>query len=819
MKKIYEFDSFLIDVNNRTLFNAGEPVPLKPKVFDTLLLLVEGKGNLVGKEHLMQGVWGDTIVEENNLTQNISMLRRALGASPGGDSYIETHPKRGYRFHAPVREYWDEDDALVVEKYTSSHIVIEQKSAQPLTQLVTPEPPPQKTDTALSEMAATTAAARFRWWQSGRMLAATAIIAVVVLVAGVAIGRFFPPPEAEPHQEWRFALEPNVLLDFKVSGTGLAISSGVINPAGNLIAYSRFDGKKDDVWIISTEGGLPQAVTRDEFRNLSPVWAVDGGEIAYVSVRGDKATIWRIPLLGGMPKLVYRFEEKQGPSPATLPTLIKWVDGKIYYSCRGNLYALEIETSQILALTNFEPSKSNAHGFAVSADQQWACYVAQVDGQFDIWKIALPAGDPIRVTNTPAIERHPVWHPKKNRILYKTHYENRNYLCSVDVASGKATEVSSGEDDGFITDISPDGARLLYRSRADHMDLWKAEVESGRDEPFTEDRGLEFYPFISPDAKSVAFHQIKGKYPNWEPNRAILQVKDLASRAPLLEIAADASQPQWSPDGTRLAFVREEKALGNLHLLDPQTGAVTALTSAGIFAGGGTVFPFTKIYVQDYAWSPDSSHIAYRSRKDLLSNLHIISRDGSGDTAITANLDSNLRHLSPMWSPDSTKISYLVEPLYPAANRQAEQTLWVYESQASNIWLKTIFPVRPLGWLSADELLIATVPSPDDLAKPSEVTLLVVTAAGSREVGKLQNTYLSNLHLSASRKSLAYVSTGDGYENIYILSIGSTAAKQVTKNQDAKVFFSSLAWSPDDKVIIYGRQGREYLLTMMNNLK
>src|SRR4051812_21184628 len=99
-KRFYEFGTFSVDVSNRLLLRqGGELVMLKPKVFDTLLLLIENQGRVVGKDELLDTLWQDTIVEESNLTQNIYVLRKVLGAgSSGGSRYIETIPKRGYRF-------------------------------------------------------------------------------------------------------------------------------------------------------------------------------------------------------------------------------------------------------------------------------------------------------------------------------------------------------------------------------------------------------------------------------------------------------------------------------------------------------------------------------------------------------------------------------------------------------------------------------------------------------------------------------------------------------------------------------------------------
>jgi DNA-binding winged helix-turn-helix (wHTH) protein/TolB-like protein len=100
----YVFGTFEVDPVDKVLTQRGQPVPLTPKAFDTLLVLVRRHGRLVGKEELLRQVWPDTFVEENNLAQNISALRRALGEGATGDRYIETVPKRGYRFVAPVTE-------------------------------------------------------------------------------------------------------------------------------------------------------------------------------------------------------------------------------------------------------------------------------------------------------------------------------------------------------------------------------------------------------------------------------------------------------------------------------------------------------------------------------------------------------------------------------------------------------------------------------------------------------------------------------------------------------------------------------------------
>src|SRR6266478_8589142 len=98
--RIYKLGPFEIDLEQRLLLRAGDSVPLTPKAFDTLAVLVARRGKIVDKEELLRLVWPDTFVEENNLTQNISVLRRVLGEG----EYIETIPRRGYRFLMVVED-------------------------------------------------------------------------------------------------------------------------------------------------------------------------------------------------------------------------------------------------------------------------------------------------------------------------------------------------------------------------------------------------------------------------------------------------------------------------------------------------------------------------------------------------------------------------------------------------------------------------------------------------------------------------------------------------------------------------------------------
>jgi len=122
-KHLYEFDNFRLDTERQRLLRGGEAVSLPPKALELLQLLIEQQGKIVEKDFLMNALWGDTIVEESNLTQNIYVLRKALGKTADGQSFIETHSKRGYRF-VPAVQTPAPDQEIIVSKLTRARIVV-----------------------------------------------------------------------------------------------------------------------------------------------------------------------------------------------------------------------------------------------------------------------------------------------------------------------------------------------------------------------------------------------------------------------------------------------------------------------------------------------------------------------------------------------------------------------------------------------------------------------------------------------------------------------------------------------------------------------
>ncbi len=116
--KYFRFGEFRLYPTEHLLLRDRTAVPLAPKAFDILLYLLRNSGHLVKRDVLMEAIWPDSFVEETNITVNISLLRKTLGSMSDGQPYIETVPRKGYRFNASATECEDDKEATIREPKT-----------------------------------------------------------------------------------------------------------------------------------------------------------------------------------------------------------------------------------------------------------------------------------------------------------------------------------------------------------------------------------------------------------------------------------------------------------------------------------------------------------------------------------------------------------------------------------------------------------------------------------------------------------------------------------------------------------------------------
>jgi Tol biopolymer transport system component/DNA-binding winged helix-turn-helix (wHTH) protein len=822
MKLIYKFGPFSIDTQNQLLLKEDKPIQLKPKVFDTLLVLVQGKGNVLTKDTLMEKVWAETVVEENNLQQNISTLRKILGETEDGTPYIETLPRRGYRFAATVEEI-DEDEALIVERRTRSKITIE-KQAKAIADATVITTSPQESLTAAQNPAYLGAATTTQKpWQTRRnVLIAGAVI--TLMLAAVVTWRSNPKLFNSPKTNRNFVLKQNPIVGIKNDGEILGVTEGKLSPDGKMVAYSvqgLNNTENISVQVINTDFVSP--ITRELNNNCCPIWSADGSEIAFLSDRDGQIGLWRVHHVGGAATLIHHFTPYTPSAEVAKPKLESWSeDGKtVYYEWRHNFFALDIEAKETRQLTNFEPTQSLARDFCFSPNKEWIAYTDYKENQTDLWKISVKGGAPVQVTNDAVVEDKPVWSADGESVIYTASQEGSHELRLFDFESNESLSLLSGVEAGQIFDMTRDRSKILYHIRKDESDLRKVNLTSGEDTPITSDLGVEFWPDVSPDGTTIAFQVVKGSNFQIAPGKCLILTKSLLPESQAVQLASSASQAQWSPDGKTLAFLHDDKGVSNLRVVNSVGGKAVQVTEGGVSISGFAPYPYN--YTNDYSWSPDSSKLAYISRKDGLRNLSITSVDGSGEVKLSNNTDAKLFLANPFWSPDGKRIAYVSDDyLNPQSGKRAYK-VWVASLETPGnpeMVFQTESHLKLVGWSGEGELIAGLVDKKEkSIAKSLDVDLYQLSGKTSQKLTTLKQTYFSNLHLSPNKKSIAFVAIRDKKSHIYEYALKGGETKQITKNTDATIFFSSLAWSPDGTFICYGRQERLNSFTIIDGLK
>jgi DNA-binding winged helix-turn-helix (wHTH) protein len=241
-KCFYSFGPFRFYPKERELFREGEPVSLAPRATDTLLHLVSRRGHVVDKNELLTSVWGETFVEEANVAHQVGHLRRMLGETPEGNPYIETIPRRGYRFSARVTESWEEGETA------GGPVLIEDQ-------------------------------ARVGKRQQREWRPALSGVSLIVVLGGL-IGIYLLLLKKQDLPE--MAARP--LTTYPGNEAWPSFS-----PDGSQVAFGWKREKRDDfdihVAVVGSDKALQLTDTPDW--DIGPVWSPDGGQIAFDRSRRD----------------------------------------------------------------------------------------------------------------------------------------------------------------------------------------------------------------------------------------------------------------------------------------------------------------------------------------------------------------------------------------------------------------------------------------------------------------------------------------------------------------------------------------------------
>lgn len=669
VKHLYEFGPFRLYPDEGLLLRHGDSVRLTPKAFETLVLFVRNPGHVLDKDELMEKLWPDTFVEEVNLAKNISSLRKVLREGGSDQLYIETLPKRGYRFVPPVRESWAAPPDPVSEQAEVSNIsaVLEtsnEKESQAENSLELPEtfertvhPQPAITPEQTA-VAIASPATRHRIWIASAILAA--------LLVGGAIFWLVSrrPTSTSPLSSQRIIPVTTYLR----SETQPAIS-----PDGKQVAFT-WTGTNNDNWDIYVKlvgSGDPLRLTSEPVIERNPTWSPDSNHIAYLreSPDGVGVSVYVVSSLGGAPR---KLTDTYGLG-------FDWSsDGESLILAERNskdeplsLFLFFIKTGEKRRLT-FPPAKSFGDiNPAFSPDGSTIAFARAHSGSTNAWDIYLTpvaGGDLKRLTFDETLIDGLDWTANGREIVFSSSRSGGlPALWRIATSGGRPEPLSGVGQNANSPSISRDGNRLAYVNSIIDSNIWRVDLSSSRHKATSPAMLIsstiyDHSPEYSPNGKRIAFASARSGSPEiWICN------SDGSSPIQLTSFGGPATgEPRWSPDGQYIVFDSQINGNTDIFVMNVEGGNPRQLTSEGsediaprwsrlgkwIFftsnrtgesqiwrmsPDGSALIQVTKRGGYDAAESPDGKYLYYARGRNT-SGLWRVSVDGGEESLVLDTL-------------------------------------------------------------------------------------------------------------------------------------------------------------------------------------
>lgn len=600
--EIYKFGNFRLEVAERRLFRDGEPVLLTPKAFDVLVILVRNDGKLVTKQELLNQVWPNMVVEEANLANNISLLRKTLGSIPADEPLIETVPRHGYRFRGNVTLVSQPlpPRPFMIERYTVMEVQTEEIETPTGESEVFPviDLPPDSPDPRLSEPGQTrdfiqaSPAPKLIESpdQSGTTSGAKAGTGLglyrwpLVTVFGIIMVSFGYFGFYSSEQKTVTSLPPPRILPVtNQSGEKLNPS---FSPDGKQIAYAwdKYETENFDIYITQIGSLTPKQITDSPLKEFRPVWSPDGKYLAFL--RGPE---------NGLELIIKSLDTNSERSFGRVAGGLAWSQDGQYLAVQDQLSPespttivfLEIATGKRQPVTQpVAPWNDMRPVFSPNGRQ--LAFLRRQNNHGDIWVVPVTGGTPRQVTFDHRVTDSIAWMPDGKNLIFSSDRAGEFGVWQVSVNGGEPQSVSpiSGQCDDIA--VSPTQPHLVYHQRSVSSNLWSLKRSSPAAEwspptitkavPITTSTRMNDSPSFSPDGHRLVFSSNEtGAAEIWtcdangdNPTRLTFFNQDIAGT------------PHWSPDGKSIVFDGGINGVRQIFTMSAQGGTPTVLTDASV---------------------------------------------------------------------------------------------------------------------------------------------------------------------------------------------------------------------------------------------
>jgi len=631
------FDEFEVDALKRTLLKKGQPVSLNPKTFDLLLTMVEHRGAVLSKNDLLDKVWANQFVEENNLTVHVAALRKILGEKKNEHRFIVTVPGRGYKF---IAELSDPENEIVIENHRFSRIVVDEEITEngKLFTWLNDHTPQAIEGVEISEEKQTW----IEWLKLNPIM--TTLFSGFLLLA-VIFGSYV---WQEQRQSNLSPVVPFAQMQIRQLTTNGKVSIAALSPDGKLFAYVTNDLGLRTLWLGQIEGGndivlRPAAEVGYSELAFSP----DSSQL-YFSLRDDKnpkIALYKIPIFGGVQQKVLdeisnfslspdgkqiafgQRNEEEGKDylfvantdgserreVASFPKTQSFIFNSISWAADGNRLALsgvkdgemfrtdiliaEISTGEIKRIASEkwqEVTKTawlkDGGGLIITALQisSWSSVP-----QFRLLHVEIPSGKTREITTDRSSYGSSLNLSAASDLLLTIEHRQLNNVWvapSDDVSAARQITFSSfGRYDGLWgMDWTPDGKLIYTNSDTQSQFISQMNVEGGEQKSLTAPGAIDSVLSVSPDGRYIIFHSNRsGGFDIWRTDID-------GGNALQLTKAKRNFQPFISADSRWVYYKSWEKGVGELRRVSIDGGESEQLndkeTSWGSFSPDGKYF-------------------------------------------------------------------------------------------------------------------------------------------------------------------------------------------------------------------------------------